>query len=136
MPSQVIEVENIKVRAWDTHRKKMWSAEELGKDQLTISPDGRGFVNINSLDTRLSEYLEHMVPLLFTTRKDEDGKEIYEGDVVTTPGTGDGPNYYEVRFKDGCFWIYDSCGYDELFDCNPKVVGNIFENPELKEIKE
>lgn len=47
----------IKFRAWDTIRKKMFSAEEMGQDQETIMPDGKGFVNVNSISTRLTQWI-------------------------------------------------------------------------------
>jgi len=37
----------IKFRAWHTLQNVMFSAEELGTDQMTLSVDGRGFVNVS-----------------------------------------------------------------------------------------
>lgn len=37
----------IKCGAWNTRQKAMHSPEEMGKDQLTLSPDGRGFINVS-----------------------------------------------------------------------------------------
>ena len=92
----------IRFMGYDTSRKKFFSPEEMGQDELTINPDGRGFVNVSGASTRLSQYLSHIVPLQFTGRLDDKGKEIYEGHLVRY-----GPACYdaEVVFHDGSFWL-------------------------------
>lgn len=142
----------IKFRAWHKEQKKMYSAEEMGEDQLTLMPDGRGFANIDSVSTKLSQIDNNrkMIPLQFTGLHDKNGKEIYEGDIIhkhydyfTDPADIGGKRhivgdyYFPIEFKQGCF----GHSQDKAFNLftplmkvnlgNWEVIGNIYENPEL-----
>lgn len=43
----------IKFRGWHTKQKKMYSAEEMASDQLTLLPTGE-FINVSGSSTKLS----------------------------------------------------------------------------------
>lgn len=118
----------IKFRAWDDKHKKMWSAEELGKDEMTINPDGRGFVNVHSLSTKLSRYYHHLIPEQFTDRKDKNGVEVYDGDIIQTKNRGT----FVVEWNDEYTrWNWGGSEWCRLD--SPVVIGNIRQNPELLE---
>ena len=81
---------------------------------------------------------------LFTGLKDKKCKEIYEGDIIHSLSpffTGEGTihdyddDYYKVVWKDTGFLLETKDGLfaymDELIE--PRVIGNIYENPELWE---
>ena len=130
----------IKVRGWDTKRKKMWSAEELGRDQLTLSPDGRGFVNVSGMSTRMSQFLSHIIPLEYTGLKDKNGVEIYGGDIICYSSVeledDKGVVEYEVRRYAGfSLKSIQTRQFSFLSNGNNKVIGNKHQNPELLEPK-
>lgn len=142
----------IKVKAWDTKRKKMWSAEEMAKDQLTLMPDGTGFINVNGTSTKLSQLLPHLIPLQFTGHYAKNGnKEIYESDIVKTKYEDllgverevigivtKGNLQWELAFPAYGISVPMKCFFTEYEtdDSDFEIIGTEFENPELLEEKE
>jgi len=122
----------IKFRAWDTKRKKMYSADEMGEDQLTLMPDGRGFINVNGTSTKLSQFCTHLIPMQYTGLKDKNGTEIYEEDIIEYPNFMSGKiQRIEVKFILGSFGFGAANIYEKLKSINGEVIGNIHQNPEL-----
>ncbi|MCK5219616.1 hypothetical protein KAR10_08840 [bacterium] len=132
---------NIKIRAWNAGRKKMFSAEEMVKDQMTLLPTGN-FINVHS-NPKHSHIYSHdkMLPLLFTGLKDKNGKEVWERDIAK----GEDGKIYLVDFRYGG-WVCvhaPTCGteregeclWDDLYSAikayNLVIIGNELENPEL-----
>lgn len=97
-------------------------------------------------------YHEGQDLMQFTGLLDKNGKEIYEGDIVTAEHYGkEVKHIYEVAWSEGCcsFNFYcqtdENCGNngapvsDFAMGCGEgdidaetiKVIGNIYENPEL-----
>lgn len=124
----------VKFRAWHNGQQKMYPADELGADQLTLSVDGRGFINVHGGSRELSQFIYDMVPLQYTGLKDKHEQEIYEGDVVCF---GERRNF-QVAWADkyGAWYIVPCGNYENdsplgKFEKAAEVIGNIYENPEL-----
>jgi len=120
----------IKFRAWDKYFKEF---------SLTV--------NVEAYKLSL-DYPDRYVLMQFTGLKDKNGKEIYEGDIVryriyytnffrTKPNSNHHDEHIgivEWRNDSACFWINGKTWTE--FDwikiiASVKVIGNIYENPEL-----
>lgn len=87
-----------------------------------VSSDGvDNFVTIN-------EMVEAKSVSQFTGLKDIEGKKIYEGDIILGYN-----NPHVVTFADGAFYLtYKNSSVRLSITCGAlKIIGNIFENPEL-----
>lgn len=67
-------------------------------------------------------------PMQYTGLKDNNGKEIYEGDIIENYISGIGIKKAVVAFDNGCFKDITN---DEFISEDCIVIGNIYENPEL-----
>lgn len=138
----------IKFRIWDVENKEMLKVQELDFEptfyggRIAIRPD------------QYSDYFdtEDMILMQYTGLHDENGKEIYEGDIIefsydvftgnfdTKVGRG------TIEFIDGAFYIKpfeiegrkvkdtDNEEWFLLYTVNTdtlEVIGNIYDNPEL-----
>jgi uncharacterized phage protein (TIGR01671 family) len=124
----------IKFRAWDKRSKLMSGVYEPfryyveGVDDSFVFQDCE--IPINSSDLEIMQY---------TGLKDKNGKEIYEGDIVSGRfgiNTFVIPQEMKMLHTGGasnmsCYG-WDFNGYDAT---QVEVIGNIFENPELLKSK-
>jgi len=126
----------IKFEAYDQEEKRMIPFEEL--------------IRRNGIHDFLDEYINPFVEMVgewktpriyrqYTGLKDSEGTEIYEGDLVSYQkrnlsqafGVGGGQEYLsfisEIKYRDQGFNV------PQGFVRNLKVIGNVYENPELLE---
>lgn len=121
----------IKFRIWDIENKKMLKVQELDFEptfyggRIAIRPDQYN----DYFDT------EDMILMQYTGLHDKNGKEIYEGDIV-----GDNKIKWIVKWNKHRmgFSLYPTT--EQLYDEMPinvenklgfKILGNIYDNPEL-----
>jgi uncharacterized phage protein (TIGR01671 family) len=122
----------VKLRAWDTKRKEMYYIEDL----YFFEEEGIHEIEENGIAEG------HHATYKITKNvglKDKEGKDIYVGDVVLLEGeTTEGfyrDDYYEVIINEfNMIPAIDShIGQMQLYRYHRicKVMGNIYENPEL-----
>ena len=120
----------IKFRAWDEDAEKM-----------VYSPCGNGerdyYIGWNGDDGTWTMMYDHRGKyncldnlMQYTGIDAEDGREIYEGDIVETL---DHSESAEVIFLDGAFMLKFICddSTGELPNYLVRILGNIYENPNL-----
>ena len=147
-------IREIKFRAWFKPLKRIYAVRELKFNRggnIVIMTNHTGGTNEVSYEL-----------MQFTGLKDKNGKEIYEGDILRQ-GEGEHETLIEVKFGNGTFdsgcynftgfyGVYLKIGFgggfkkgdlcedmDEITqeECSRReVIGNIYENPELLEVKE
>ena len=120
----------IKFRAWDKKAKEMiYEALEIKNIGL-----GEGSVLIDERTQRGSE----LIWMQYTGLKDRNGKEIWEGDILEYDFLNDRGNGI-VEFKGDGWWIRLLASLEAVGQLsyainylNPKIIGNIYENSDLK----
>jgi hypothetical protein len=116
----------IKFRAWDSEINKMVS--EFDHNYI-ISAD-YGDLCCGKFD-HYKDYQE-LALMQFTGLKDKNGKEIYDGDILTLPNMGKGTiEWYHcgfiLRLQSEIIWqqlLFNVVGHYT-------IIGNIYQNPEL-----
>ena len=110
----------IKFRAWDGIR--------MTTSGITFS-NSTGEVCASAYGPEGNEH--HMPLMQYTGLKDKSGVEIYEGDVLAIHGVPTPVTYSDAKFyakKNGERYSLGGWDMDVV-----KVIGNIYENPELLE---
>ncbi|WP_445622591.1 YopX family protein [Lacticaseibacillus paracasei] len=128
----------IKFRAYSSHNHKMYPVSNIEWDI-----DGRIWVTADDGKNgiELIDEEAHLMP--YTGLRDKNGREIYENDVLQctsyTYGNGEtGKTSLLVKYHEmSAGFIAGPYMLGKLMDIRKcEVIGNIFENPELLEVKQ
>lgn len=123
----------IKFRAWDPVDNRMLPVENINFREKYIS--------LNEGDNSITDTFEMFNLMQYTGLKDRNGVEIYESDIVKTC---EGRLKQVIWQGNGFKFLYKR-GYNEktILDLGDtsnkrwgiKVIGNVYENPELLEVE-
>ena len=111
----------IKFRAWNSRTNKMTEPFEL----RDVCQECACYDSMDYDNTLFRDCEDHVMQ--FTGLKDKDGKDIYEGDILTGMGMLGRWIKYRVELPKFFYGICDGSSDPE----NCRVIGNRFENPEL-----
>jgi len=138
-----------KFRAWDKKRQRMLDMEYLLGPTDWEMLSYLDYILLHDEDDHETSYgdtdeaylgASNYELLQFTGLRDTDGMEIYEGDVIAISDHESGDRHVRpykswVIFEEGCFDLKETKGYELSMLCLNKgyckVIGNIYQNPEL-----
>src|SRR5574343_1669803 len=124
----------IRFRAWDKELVVMRSWEYLRENNFNYN---REWYRDNTGEDKPNDIWsdDDLTPEQFTGLKDRNGREIYEGDIVTEIWCGEerSTSIVERDAPNGGFNLRDLDGEYTEIDSNHEfnIIGNIHENPEL-----
>ena len=134
---------DIKFRVWDTENKEMLKVQELDFEDTFYG--GRLSIRTDKYNDYFD--MEDMILMQYTGLKDENGKEIYEGDIIEFSYDMFVGNFNtfiakgKVVFEEGAFYVEvfenERTTKDEaylLYSINLdtiEVIGNIYDNKNL-----
>lgn len=129
----------IKFRVYNKDWKMMVQPEDVRCiyfDGITNSACGVKFI-IETIDGVRHEQLwedfgDDVVFMQYTGLKDNNGKEIYEGDIVQLSINEEKPHHFgKVEYLPPKFFVIDGEKSGLILTNRYEVIGNIYENPEL-----
>ena len=141
----------IKFRVWDKKKSEMIGVSALSIIEVMFMPDNIDYNDFFNYDNQFYSDL-----MQYTGLKDRDGIEIYEGDILTTECTEiiytKKPNVHGLYAKTKtikttgkvkCVWKSYGFKFEHMRKTKQginissfKVIGNIYENPELLETRD
>ena len=136
----------IKFRAWLKDAKEIIEVEDIQFkddkkyqiDNIKLQPKKNQSLIINTKSARRTE--DKIELMEYIGMEDDNGKEIYEGDIVKVKSGMAYDNYSligVITFSCGSFYINDKPIYELVNDnCSFNVIGNIFENSELLKMED
>ena len=111
----------IKFRAWDKGTREF-------VDDVLITANKYGFLYQNWNRCEFAGEDRDIILMQYTGLKDKNGKEIYEGDIVSLYFRGENGVVTIRNFIEDTSHLSGKLGYGDT-EC--EVIGNIHENPEL-----
>ena len=121
----------IKFRAWDSLIKQMVYNIEQTYDYGCYGCSNGGSLSHESFWDVLCD--EQCVVMQYTGLKDKNGKEIYEGDIIYN--STEEENFVVEWFEEAARYVFSGISvtmdFDNYYEYELEVIGNIYENPEL-----
>lgn len=140
----------IKFRAWDKERNKMYFFADFAIGTNAPSTEMRASMYDPNKPLGEDNYLydteadswsseDRIIFMQYTGLKDKNGKEIYEGDIVQAykPNSYLDGSYAVIWDEKRGRWAYDSTFLDRMYQVGSagnltcEVIGNIYENEDL-----
>lgn len=129
-------VDLLRFRAWDVEFKELVRVDALVLDEQVIKAT---YNNGNVVKDDLKNY----VLMQSTGLMEKNGKEIFEGDILSIETDEENVRVEVSWDSKHALFVFESKKYNEkealgeLFEDNSypfKIIGNIYENPELAEV--
>ena len=124
---------DIKFRVWDNERNAMLNSKSVDIDffegKIEITSDTIRYDEVYTDEIKDFELMQYIGV------KDKNGREIYEGDIITitldtgnviTGSVGMNNGQWSIKYYDRYYSLVSI-----WYEMQPEVIGNIYENPEL-----
>ena len=114
-----------------------WRVDNWGRNTLPKSPNYKGTVWIDGMQERANDWVQVMPETIgqYTGLLDNNGKKIFEGDILRTSNKNEPIWYVDYKLCGFCVNqrnVNYSCRLDEFeIETDLEVIGNVHDNPEL-----